>query len=54
MRQWRHCIAETHNRELCDAGARWELKMLAALLIAFALFWCVLILIERIKEHVRR
>ena len=33
MRAWHHCMAETHNRELCDAGARWELKMLPVLLV---------------------
>lgn len=51
MRAWRHCMAATHDRELCDAGARWELKLLAEILIAFALFWCVLVLIDRIRQE---
>ena len=53
MRAWHHCMAETHDRQLCDAGARWELKTLAAIMIMFALFWCALLLIERIKEQRR-
>jgi hypothetical protein len=30
-------MAASHNRELCDAGARWELKLLAVLLLIIAL-----------------
>ena len=47
MRAWHHCMAETHNRPLCDAGALWELKMLAAFFIVLAILCCALKLYER-------
>jgi hypothetical protein len=42
MRAWHHCMAETHDKPLCDAGAAVELKWLAMFLILLPLVGCVL------------
>ena len=43
-------MAATHDAAYCSAQAWIELKWIAALLIAFALFACVLVLLGRISD----
>jgi hypothetical protein len=46
----RRCMAATHDAAYCSAQAWVELKWIAALLLAFALYVCVLTLYFRTKN----